>query len=68
VREYPDGLDLPGRQHLRGAEVDSYGDHRLAMALAVAALVADGETLICNADCVDVSFPGFFPSLAAVHE
>jgi 3-phosphoshikimate 1-carboxyvinyltransferase len=68
VREYPDGLDLPGRQHLRGAEVDSYGDHRLAMALAVAALVAEDETLIRNADCVDVSFPGFFPSLAAVRD
>ena len=66
VREYPDGLDIAGRQPLKGAELDSFGDHRLAMALAVAGLVATGETLIRNADCVEISFPGFFEMLDAL--
>lgn len=66
VREYPDGLDIPGQQRLRGAEVDSFGDHRLAMALAVAGLVAEGETTLRNAECVEVSFPGFYEVLEAL--
>jgi 3-phosphoshikimate 1-carboxyvinyltransferase len=68
VQEYPDGLDVPGRQRLRGAVVDGFGDHRIAMALAMAGLVAEGATTIQNADCVDVSFPGFFTVLAGVRE
>ena len=68
VREYPDGLDVPGQQRLRGAEVESFGDHRMAMALAVAGLVAEGETTIRDADCVEVSFPGFFEVLAALRQ
>jgi 3-phosphoshikimate 1-carboxyvinyltransferase len=68
VREYPDGLDVAGRQTLKGAELASFGDHRLAMALAVAGLAAEGETLIRNTDCVEVSFPGFFETLAAVRD
>ena len=68
VREYPDGLDIAGRQPLKGAELDSFGDHRLAMALAVAGLAAEGETLIRNTDCVEVSFPGFFEALAALRD
>lgn len=68
VREYPDGLDIAGEQRLKGAEVDSFGDHRLAMALAVAGLVAEGETTILDADCAEVSFPGFFDVLAALRQ
>lgn len=68
VTEYPDGLEVGGRQKLRGALVDSFGDHRIAMATAVAALVAEGETTIRGAECVDVSFPGFFEVLASVTE
>jgi 3-phosphoshikimate 1-carboxyvinyltransferase len=68
VEEYPDGLDLPGGQRLRGAAVSSFGDHRIAMALAVAGLVAEGETTIEDADCADISFPGFFEVLAALRE
>ena len=64
VEEFPDGLRVAGRQALRGAEVDSYGDHRIAMAFAVGGLVAEGTTLIRGSDCVDVSFPGFFDLLA----
>jgi 3-phosphoshikimate 1-carboxyvinyltransferase len=66
VEEFADGLRVAGRQALRGAEVESYGDHRIAMAFAVAALVAQGTTLIRGSDCVDVSFPGFFEVLARV--
>jgi len=66
VEEFPDGLRVLGRQTLRSAEIDSYGDHRIAMAFAVAGLVAEGITLIRGSDCVDVSFPGFFDALARV--
>jgi len=66
VEELPDGLRVAGRQTLRGAEIDSYGDHRIAMAFAVGGLVAQGTTLIRGSDCVDVSFPGFFEELARV--
>jgi 3-phosphoshikimate 1-carboxyvinyltransferase len=51
---------------LKGAVVDPRGDHRIAMALAVAGLLAEGETEIINAECVDISFPGFFDTLASV--
>jgi 3-phosphoshikimate 1-carboxyvinyltransferase len=60
VEERADGLRIAGGQQLRGGRVDSYGDHRIAMALAVAALAAAGPTEIAGAECVEVSFPGFF--------
>jgi 3-phosphoshikimate 1-carboxyvinyltransferase len=65
VEEFPDGIGVEGRSagRLRGAEVDSYGDHRIAMALAVAALGAEGKTSIRDAQCVAVSFPDFFTAL-----
>ena len=65
VEEYPDGLRVPGFQLLRAAEVDSYGDHRIAMAFAVAGLMAAGETTIREAESVAISFPDFFEVLAA---
>ncbi len=68
VEEHPDGLDIPCRQRLRGAAVSSFGDHRIAMAMAVAGLVAEGETTIEDADCADVSFPGFFEVLETLQE
>jgi 3-phosphoshikimate 1-carboxyvinyltransferase len=61
----PDGLRITGGR-LRGAEVDSFGDHRTAMSLAVAGLVAEGQTLIRGAECVGKSFGEFFQALAAV--
>lgn len=64
VEEFEDGLRVPGRQQLHGAEVDSFGDHRIAMAFAVAALRAQGETLIRNAEAAQVSFPEFYSMLA----
>jgi 3-phosphoshikimate 1-carboxyvinyltransferase len=59
VEERRDGMVVPGGQRFRGAHVTSGGDHRMAMALAVAALVADGETLIDDVECVQTSFPTF---------
>jgi 3-phosphoshikimate 1-carboxyvinyltransferase len=65
VEEFDDGVRVAGRLAgaLRGAEIDPRGDHRIAMALAVAALGARGETLMRNAECVQVSYPGFFEAL-----
>jgi 3-phosphoshikimate 1-carboxyvinyltransferase len=68
VEEYDDGLFVEGRARLRGARVRSFGDHRVAMAFAVAALVAEGETEIEGAECVAVSFPEFFDLLESVVE
>jgi 3-phosphoshikimate 1-carboxyvinyltransferase len=63
VEEHDDGLTIPGGQTLRGAEIDSQGDHRIAMAFAVAALRAQGETCIHGADAAVISFPAFFETL-----
>jgi len=60
VEELPDGLIIQGPTPLIGQTVRSHGDHRIAMALAVAGLVARGETCIQEAECVDISFPGFW--------
>jgi len=68
VEVYQDGLDIPGGQSLHGAEIDSFGDHRIAMAFAVAALIATGETLIHGCDAAIVSFPGFYDSIDKVTE
>ena len=63
VEERPDGFRVDGSEGLAGASVDAAGDHRLAMAFAVAALGADGASVIAGADSVDVSYPGFFAAL-----
>ncbi len=66
VEERPDGLRIPGRQRLHGAELDSFGDHRIAMAFAIAALRTEGETIIQGADAAGVSYPSFFRDLESV--
>jgi 3-phosphoshikimate 1-carboxyvinyltransferase len=66
--EYEDGLRVPGNQKLHGAEIDSEGDHRIAMAFSVAALGAEGDSLIHGADAARISFPGFFQMLEGVVE
>ena len=66
VEELPDGLRIPGGQQLHGAELESFGDHRIAMAFAVAALRAEGETTIRGADAAGVSFPSFFADLQKI--
>ena len=65
IEERDDGFRV-GRSNLKGARIDSFGDHRIAMAFAVAGLLADGETEIARAECADVSFPGFFERLSEV--
>jgi len=68
VEERDDGLRVPGNQQLHGAEVDSAGDHRIAMAFAVAALRATGDTLIHGAGAAQISYPEFFTTLEALVE
>jgi 3-phosphoshikimate 1-carboxyvinyltransferase len=63
VAELPDGLVITGPARLHGAEIDSYGDHRIAMAFAIAGLLADSPTTIHDAECADISFPGYFERL-----
>src|SRR5580698_10506813 len=64
AEEFPDGLKVPGRQKFRAAKFDSFGDHRIAMAFAVAALRGDGESTIHGADAASVSFPEFWDTLS----
>ena len=59
VREFQDGMEIQGGGKLRGATVKSFGDHRIAMAFAVAGLFADGEIVIQDVECVNTSYPGF---------
>jgi 3-phosphoshikimate 1-carboxyvinyltransferase len=68
VEEFPDGMLIPGGQTLHGAHVESFDDHRIAMAFAVAALRAEGETTISGAEAVAVSFPEFFEALGKIVE
>jgi 3-phosphoshikimate 1-carboxyvinyltransferase len=68
VDELEDGLKIPGGQQLHGAEIDSFGDHRIAMAFAVAALRAEGETTIRNANAAVISLPGFFSALESLSQ
>ena len=66
LEEREDGLKIPGGQRLHGAEIDSFGDHRIAMAFAVAALRAEGETVIHRADAAVISYPAFFETLQSL--
>jgi 3-phosphoshikimate 1-carboxyvinyltransferase len=63
IREVEDGMTIEGGSRLNGAEVVSHGDHRIAMSMAVAGLVADGETSIGDSEAVDVSYPSFWETL-----
>ena len=63
VIELNDGLEIHGPAPLRGARVPSFGDHRIAMAFAIAGLFADGETTVQDAECVEISYPGFFKTI-----
>jgi 3-phosphoshikimate 1-carboxyvinyltransferase len=62
----PDGFHVPGGQKFRSAHVDSFGDHRIAMACAVAALAAEGDVTISNAEAASVSFPEFWSLLESI--
>jgi 3-phosphoshikimate 1-carboxyvinyltransferase len=66
VEEREDGLRVPGQQQLHGAEIDSHDDHRIAMAFSVAALRAEGESVIHGADAARISYPAFYDTLDAL--
>lgn len=66
VDEFDDGLRVSGPIKLRGARIDSHGDHRIAMSFAIAGLVAQGNTEIVGSDCVAISYPGFFEMLDSI--
>jgi len=66
IVELPDGMQIRGGRRLEGATVQSGGDHRVAMALIVAGLVADGPTVVEETDCIATSFPGFVQTLNAL--
>ncbi len=59
VTEFPDGMEITGTDKLTGAVCESHGDHRIAMAMAIAGLAASGETVVRDAGWIDTSFPGF---------
>jgi 3-phosphoshikimate 1-carboxyvinyltransferase len=66
VTELPDGLEITGGGSLIGAELDSYTDHRIAMSLAIAAVMATGKTTIHRAEAASISYPTFFDSLRSI--
>ncbi len=66
VEEFEDGMEIEGGKPLKAATIDSCGDHRIAMAFAIAGLFAKGETTIRNTDCINTSYPGFSHHLQAV--
>jgi 3-phosphoshikimate 1-carboxyvinyltransferase len=66
IELHQDGFEVPGRQKFHAAELDSFGDHRIAMAFSIAALAADGPCAILGADAASVSFPEFFDTLQRV--
>lgn len=68
VQQTETGWRIAGGQHLHGAEISSFGDHRIAMAFAIAALRAEGESVIRNPECVAISYPAFFEDLEKVVE
>jgi 3-phosphoshikimate 1-carboxyvinyltransferase len=68
IELHEDGFEVPGRQQFHAAELDSFGDHRIAMAFSIAALAADGPCTILGADAASVSFPEFFDTLQRVVE
>ena len=67
ITERPDGMEIVGGKLLTGAEVDSYDDHRVAMSLAIAALVAKGKTAINRAESAAISYPSFIPTLQSLY-
>ena len=68
VEEFDDGIAVSGPTELRGASINSFGDHRIAMAFSVAALLATGETNIKGSECVEISFPEFYQLLHSLAE
>lgn len=63
IEEFEDGISIKGKTNLKGTTLESYKDHRIAMALSIASLIAEGTTTINNISSVNISFPGFFDIL-----
>ncbi len=68
IREFDDGFEVEGMQVLHGADLESFGDHRIAMAFSIAALLADSPSVIHDADCVGISFPDFYQVLQSIEK
>lgn len=68
IRETDDGMVIDGPTNLQGTVVESYSDHRIAMSLAIAGLIADGKTVIKNAECIDISHPSFTSDLRKIRD
>ncbi|MFT5468957.1 MAG: 3-phosphoshikimate 1-carboxyvinyltransferase [Verrucomicrobiales bacterium] len=66
VQEFFDGMEIRGVEEFKAARLQSHGDHRIAMAFAIAGLFADGETIVEDVECVDTSYPGFYDELKKV--
>jgi 3-phosphoshikimate 1-carboxyvinyltransferase len=66
ITELEDGMIINGSQQLKGNICDSWGDHRIAMSLAIAATLSSGETTINNSECVNISYPEFFDTLSVL--
>ncbi len=67
VTELDDGLIIRGPTKLHGTEIETFGDHRIAMAFSIAGLLADGTTIINNCECTEISFPGFYSTLEDIY-
>jgi len=66
VEEFEDGMEISGGAPLHAAEMESFGDHRIAMAFIIAGLFAEGETIMHNTDCINTSYPGFSEHLSSI--
>lgn len=66
IEEYEDGFEIEGVEVLKGAPIKTFGDHRIAMAFSIAGLLAEGETIIDNPECVAISYPNFYKDLESV--
>ena len=60
IEELEDGMIIKGKNKLKGSFIETFKDHRIAMAFSIANLVCDGEIKLDNKKCVDISFPGYF--------
>lgn len=66
IEEFPDGFQIPPDQRIRGGRVQTFGDHRIAMAFSIAGLISEQGVEIDDPECADISFPGFFDTLSSV--
>jgi len=66
IEVFEDGFAIEGPQKLRGAVIESFHDHRIAMAFAIAGLIAEGKTVIRNAECAEISYPGFYEMIKGI--